>query len=153
MKLNLRNGIFVNQMTFRSWFLSCWQCAEQESQQTTWTTTAHPSWRTLRASGLKSLATGAVGIGSGYSHPGLMELVLQLQLAPFLQGEDPTQVEALWEKMYRITRWYGRKGAAMTAVGALDTALWDLRGQAAGQPVWRLLGGQRNTCPAYASAL
>ena len=97
--------------------------------------------------------TGAVGIGSGYSHPGLMELVLQHQLAPFLQGEDPTQVEALWEKMYRITRWYGRKGAAMTAVGALDTALWDLRGQAAGQPVWRLLGGQRNTCPAYASAL
>lgn len=97
--------------------------------------------------------TGAVGIGSGYSHPGLMELVLQHQLAPFLQGEDPTQVEALWEKMYRITRWYGRKGAAMTAVGALDTALWDLRGQAAGQPVWRLLGGQQSTCPAYASAL
>ena len=97
--------------------------------------------------------TGAVGIGSGYSHPGLMELVLQHQLAPFLQGEDPTQVEALWEKMYRITRWYGRKGAAMTAIGALDTALWDLRGQAAGQPVWRLLGGQRSTCPAYASAL
>ena len=97
--------------------------------------------------------TGAVGIGSGYSHPGLMELVLQHQLAPFLQGEDPTQVETLWEKMYRITRWYGRKGAAMTAVGALDTALWDLRGQAAGQPVWRLLGGQQSTCPAYASAL
>jgi len=97
--------------------------------------------------------TGAVGVGSGYSHPGLMELILAHQLAPFLTGEDPTQVEALWDKMYRITRWYGRKGAAMTALGALDTALWDLRGQAAGEPVWRLLGGQQTSCPAYASAL
>ena len=97
--------------------------------------------------------TGAVGVGSGYSHPGLMELILAHQLAPFLTGEDPTQVETLWDKMYRITRWYGRKGAAMTALGAVDTALWDLRGQAAGEPVWRLLGGQQTSCPAYASAL
>jgi D-galactarolactone cycloisomerase len=55
--------------------------------------------------------------------------------------------------MYRLTRWYGRKGAAMSAIGAIDTACWDLRGKSLGQPVWKLLGGERTTCPAYASAL
>lgn len=94
-----------------------------------------------------------VGIGAAYSHPGLVHLIVQEQLAPLLIGADPTEVESLWEKMYRITRWYGRKGAAMSAIGAIDTACWDLRGKSLGQPVWALLGGQRLTCPAYASGL
>ena len=97
--------------------------------------------------------SGQVGIGAAYSHPGLVHLIVQEQLAPLLIGEDPTEVESLWQKMYRITRWYGRKGAAMSAIGAIDTACWDLRGKSLGQPVWALLGGQRPTCPAYASAL
>lgn len=96
---------------------------------------------------------GAVGIGTAYSHPGLVHLIVQQQLAPLLIGEDPKDVETLWQKMYRITRWYGRKGAAMSAIGAIDTACWDLRGKSLGKPVWELLGGQRITCPAYASAL
>ena len=97
--------------------------------------------------------SGHVGIGAAYSHPGLVHLIVQEQLAPLLIGEDPTEVESLWRKMYRITRWYGRKGAAMSAIGAIDTACWDLRGKSLGQPVWALLGGQQPTCPAYASAL
>lgn len=97
--------------------------------------------------------TGHVGIGAAYSHPGLVHLIVQEQLAPLLIGEDPTDVEALWQRMYRITRWYGRKGAAMSAIGAIDTACWDLRGKSLGKPVWQLLGGERPTCPAYASAL
>jgi D-galactarolactone cycloisomerase len=97
--------------------------------------------------------TGQVGIGSAYSHPGLLRLIIQGQFAAPLRGQDPCEVETLWQKMYNLTRWYGRKGAAMTALGALDTAFWDLRGQALGQPVWRLLGGERQGCPAYASAL
>jgi L-alanine-DL-glutamate epimerase-like enolase superfamily enzyme len=53
-----------------------------------------------------------------------------------------------------MTRWYGRKGATMSALGGLDTALWDLRGKAAGQPVRRLLNPHAaDTCPAYASGL
>ena len=96
---------------------------------------------------------GAVGIGSAYSHPGLVELVVKQHLEPLLIGSDPTDVETLWQSMYRETRWYGRKGAAMSALGALDTAFWDLRGQAAGQPVWKLCGGQTAQVPAYASAL
>lgn len=41
----------------------------------------------------------------------------------------------------------------MSAIGAIDTACWDLRGKSLGKPVWQLLGGERPTCPAYASAL
>lgn len=96
---------------------------------------------------------GQVGIGSAYSHPALVHLIVQHQLAPLLVGQDPTDVERLWDRMYRITRWYGRKGAALSALGAIDTACWDLRGKSLGKPVWQLLGGENPTCPAYASAL
>jgi D-galactarolactone cycloisomerase len=97
--------------------------------------------------------SGHVGVGSAYSHPGLVTLVIKGQLEAPLRGQDPREVEMLWGRMYNLTRWYGRKGAAMTALGALDTAFWDLRGQALGKPVWTLLGGDRPACPAYASAL
>ena len=96
---------------------------------------------------------GAVGVGSVYSYPALVYLIVREQLASVLVGEDPTEVEALWEKMYALTRWYGRKGAALSALGGVDMALWDLRGQAKGRPVWALLGGESDRCPAYASGL
>ena len=96
---------------------------------------------------------GAVGVGSVYSYPALVYLIVREQLAPLLVGEDPTRVEELWERMYALTRWYGRKGAALSAVGGVDMALWDLRGRAAGKPVWALLGGESDRCPAYASGL
>jgi D-galactarolactone cycloisomerase len=97
--------------------------------------------------------TGQVGIGSAYSHPSLVALVVKQQLEPLLCGRDPREVEFLWERMYAVTRWYGRKGAAMSALGGLDVAFWDLRGKALGKPVWALLGGAQASCPAYASAL
>jgi len=97
--------------------------------------------------------TGETGIGSVYSHPGLVETVLNGHLEPLLLGEDPREVETLWGKMYRWTRWYGRKGAAMSALGGLDMAFWDLRGKWLRKPLWELLGGDRPSCPAYASAL
>ena len=96
---------------------------------------------------------GRVGVGSVYSHPGLVELVVARQLGPLLVGDDPTDIEAIWSKMYHVTRWYGRKGAAMSALGGIDTACWDLLGQAKGKPIWKLLGGERSHCPAYGSAL
>lgn len=97
--------------------------------------------------------TGAVGVGSAYSHPGLVALIVKQQLEPLLRGRDPREVEFLWDRMYAVTRWYGRKGAAMSAIGGLDVAFWDLRGKALGKPVWALLGGTKTSCPAYASAL
>ena len=96
---------------------------------------------------------GLTGIGSAYTHPALAYLIVCDQLDPMLRGDDPSQVEALWEKMYGLTRWYGRKGAAMSALGAVDIALWDLRGKVAGQPIWAMCGGAEPSCPAYASGL
>ena len=95
-----------------------------------------------------------VGLGSVYSHPDLVRTIVRGQLRPALVGEDPSNVEELWNRCYSLTRWYGRKGAAMSALGGVDIALWDLRGKAAGRPVWELLGGAAAPCvPAYASGL
>jgi L-alanine-DL-glutamate epimerase-like enolase superfamily enzyme len=97
--------------------------------------------------------TGAVGYGSAYSHPILVDVVVKQQLEPRLIGTDPREVESLWNQMYGITRWFGRKGAAMTALGGLDTAFWDLRAQSLGKPLWALLGAKEGICPIYASGL
>lgn len=94
-----------------------------------------------------------VGIGSVYSHPTLVTKIVEDHLQPMLVGEDPLQVEALWERCYRITRWYGRKGVAISALGGVDIALWDLKGKAAGKPICELLGKKVSRVPVYASAL
>ena len=100
-----------------------------------------------------SLSNGLVGVGSAYSHPDLVRIIVEEHLAPLLVGEDPTEVERLWNFMYTLTRWYGRKGAAVSALGAVDIALWDLRGKLADRPIFELLGGRRRTVDTYASAL
>ncbi len=75
-------------------------------------------------------------------------------LTSILLGEDPADVERLWEKMYYQTNRYGRRGAALHAISGADIALWDLKGKAEGCPVHELLGGAcRSTVRAYASVL
>lgn len=74
-------------------------------------------------------------------------------LRPFLLGRDALATELLYDQMVRMDR-HGRSGYFMTAVSAVDCALWDLKGKAWGQPVYRLLGGPtRDKVPAYASML
>ncbi|HEX4485051.1 MAG TPA: mandelate racemase/muconate lactonizing enzyme family protein [Terriglobales bacterium] len=96
---------------------------------------------------------GLTGVGSVYSHPGLVTSIIEEHLQPILLGRDPLQVEEIWDLCYRLTRWYGRKGAAVSALGGIDTALWDIRGKAAGKPISQLLGANRSKVPVYASAL
>jgi D-galactarolactone cycloisomerase len=96
---------------------------------------------------------GETGIGAAYSHPDLVKLIIEQHLAPHLVGEDPARVEELWRRMANLTLWYGRKGVAISALGGVDIALWDLRGKQLGQPLWRLLGGHNSQVPAYASGL
>lgn len=75
------------------------------------------------------------------------------QLKPLLLGQDALATEKVYDQMVRIER-HGRSGLFMTAVSAIDCALWDLKGKALGQPVYRLLGGPvRHEVPAYASML
>jgi D-galactarolactone cycloisomerase len=96
---------------------------------------------------------GLTGVGSAYTHPDLLRVIIEQHLAPFLIGADPAATEQLWREMYGLTRWYGRKGVAMSAIGAIDIALWDIRAKQAQQPLYRLLGGTRPEVDAYASAL
>jgi L-alanine-DL-glutamate epimerase-like enolase superfamily enzyme len=64
-------------------------------------------------------------------------------IASMLTGMDPTQPERCWDELYVGTAMTGRRGALVHALGAVDMALWDIAGQAAGVPVWRLLGEAR----------
>ncbi|MBI3667130.1 MAG: mandelate racemase/muconate lactonizing enzyme family protein [Acidobacteria bacterium] len=75
-------------------------------------------------------------------------------LRELLIGEDPFQTEYLWYKMYRKNTYGGRRGVAIHAMSGIDMALWDIKGKALGQPIWRLLGGgfHRRIRP-YASSL
>ncbi len=78
---------------------------------------------------------------------------IKQMLRPFLLGRDPLATELLLDQMIRLHR-HGRSGLFMTGVSAVDCALWDLKGKAWGQPVYRLLGGPtRSSVPAYASML
>lgn len=71
-----------------------------------------------------------------------------------LVGEDPFEVERLWDKLYRGTVYYGRRGAAMQVISGVDIALHDIMGKAVGRPVYKLLGGSyRKKVRAYASTL
>lgn len=56
-----------------------------------------------------------------------------------LIGRDPTQIEAIWQELYQAPRWRG--GPLTAAISAIDIALWDILGQALGQPIYRLMGG------------
>ena len=69
-------------------------------------------------------------------------------------GEDPFEVERLWDKIYRGTIYYGRRGAAMQVLSGFDIACHDLMGKTTGRPLHKLLGGaRRDRVRAYASTL
>ena len=76
---------------------------------------------------------------------------LDTRLKPLLVGEDPLPVERLWDKMYRGDRGVRRVGIAGMALSALDIALWDLAGKAAGLPLYKLWGGFTDRVSAYGS--
>lgn len=66
---------------------------------------------------------------------------LQEHLAPMLIGKDPSSIEDLWQTFYRGAYW--RRGpVTMTAIAAIDVALWDIKGKVLNTPVWNLLGGR-----------
>jgi len=72
-------------------------------------------------------------------------------IAPAIKGDDPLANELIWDKLYWTLMPRGQTGFAAQAVSAVDIALWDIKGKAFGQPVWRLLGGARARVPLYAT--
>jgi L-rhamnonate dehydratase len=105
---------------------------------------------------------GTEGIGEADSSPEVVKAIID---APFshniacglrelLIGENPLETERLWQKMLAGTVYFGRTSVTITAMAAVDMALWDLKGKHFGEPIHRLLGGKRHDAiPAYASIL
>jgi L-rhamnonate dehydratase len=87
--------------------------------------------------------------GIGFGGPGC-SYVIEKHLTKLLIGEDPFNVEMLWDIMWRSTLYYGRKGLVIHALSAVDMALWDIIGNTLGMPIWELLGGEtKSRIPAY----
>jgi L-alanine-DL-glutamate epimerase-like enolase superfamily enzyme len=70
-----------------------------------------------------------------------------------VEGQDPRAVSALYDRMLDWVFKTGHAGAVFGAIGAIDTALWDLKAKAAGEPLWRTLGALDRFVPGYASGL
>lgn len=97
---------------------------------------------------------GHAGIGNAGLCPDLCKLIIDKKLKSLLIGENPMNTEYLFEKMYRSTVAYGRKGAVIAAISAVDIALWDIKGLALNQPVFMLMGGRtKEFIPTYYSRL
>jgi len=87
----------------------------------------------------------------GFAPAGGAELfIIGRHFRRLLLGEDPFNIERLWDIMFRSSMPYGRKGLALHAISAVDLALWDILGKATGLPVYKLLGGKaREKVPCY----
>ncbi len=97
---------------------------------------------------------GTIGIGNAALAPTVVKKAIDDWYAPLVIGHDPFDYAYLWEKMYRRTHAWGRKGIGMTAISAIDIGIWDLMGQLTGKPVFKLLGGRtKEKIPVYYSKL
>ena len=84
---------------------------------------------------------GTVGVGVTIAgDPGCY--IVENHLSRFVEGEDPRNVELIWDQMWRATVNYGRKGLPIQAISAVDLALWDLLGKLRNEPVFAMLGGK-----------
>lgn len=79
---------------------------------------------------------------------------IEQQLKPLLVGEDPTNIERLWDKVYRISFGHGIRGISLYALSAVEVALWDILGKYRGLPVYEMIGGLcKPKVKAYASLM
>ncbi len=94
---------------------------------------------------------GLTGLGfAGGAKGAAVRTIVEEHFGPFLIGRDAREIELVWEQLYRASVMYGRRGLAIEAISAIDIALWDLAGKAAGKPVYELLGGgTKDRLPAY----
>lgn len=105
---------------------------------------------------------GLIGLGEVDSSPTVAKAIIDAPashmlargLRTILVGHDPFDVQMLWHKMVEGTIYFGRSGAALQAIAGVDMALWDIVGQATGQPVHKFLGGgYRDRVRVYASMI
>lgn len=102
------------------------------------------------------VGTSAGITGMGYLQPltgGLetLDACIKELIAPKVLGRDASEIEAIWQSLWKSTYWLGRGGIALFAISALDIALWDIMGKRAGLPLFRLWGAAHTQVPAYGS--
>jgi L-alanine-DL-glutamate epimerase-like enolase superfamily enzyme len=91
------------------------------------------------------------GLGEVDSVPSVIRAIIEaprshthaMGLREVLVGQDPTDISGLWDRMYDATSYYGRRGAVIHAISAVDIALWDICGKLRNAPLAELLGGRR----------
>jgi len=97
---------------------------------------------------------GTVGIGNAALAPHACKTTIDTYQTPLLIGADPMDSEYIWQSMCRRTLPFGRNGIGMTAISAIDLAIWDAKGKILKQPVFRLIGGRtKPQLTVYASRL
>jgi L-alanine-DL-glutamate epimerase-like enolase superfamily enzyme len=97
-------------------------------------------------------AEGLLGYGfTAITEEDVIAQIVNGVAGPAIIGDDAMAHEAIWEKLYWKTMPRGQTGYAAHALAAIDLALWDIKGKALGQPVWRLIGGARERVPLYAT--
>jgi L-alanine-DL-glutamate epimerase-like enolase superfamily enzyme len=99
---------------------------------------------------------GLEGWGEGFGHAcvAATKTVCDTQLAPAILGQDARDIAGLRARLSKTFHLFGRNGPHLYALSALDIALWDIAGKAAGLPLWQLWGGAPRThLTAYASLL
>ena len=85
---------------------------------------------------------GIYGVGDGTLSGSELAVAADLEhLSQLIIGMDPSNIEDIWQKVYHCTYWRGGP-VFMSALSAIDLALWDIKGKVAGLPVYQLLGGQ-----------
>lgn len=96
---------------------------------------------------------GITGLGETYPLGEAERGVIRGRFASTLIGQNPLEIERLWQEMFNQIRWHGWAGAELRAISAIDIALWDICGKVTGQPIYQLLGGKSrdrvrtyNTC-------
>ena len=98
---------------------------------------------------------GRSGWGEAFGHAitPATDSALRSTVAPLLLGQDPRSISRLMARIERPLHGFGRAGPAIYALSAIDIALWDLASQAAGQPLYRMLGGSDAELRRYASLM
>ena len=106
---------------------------------------------------------GLTGMGASLGSPETVSAIVKYDLAPALLGEDPMYSELLWEKMYNGSRWKpalekghsqpseARRGVTLEAIAGVDIAIWDVKAQTLGVPVYHALGAVRDSVRGYGS--
>jgi L-alanine-DL-glutamate epimerase-like enolase superfamily enzyme len=97
---------------------------------------------------------GVVGTGTAGAFSGAAKAIVEGYLADLVIGQDVRLHEWLWQRMYRTTVRFGRRGPAVSALSAIDIACWDAHGRSENKSVVELLGGRtRTAAPIYVSRL